>query len=1741
MFSLDGILWQTSMSIGISNNDWNSVIWCQELNNFIAIASAGQNSKLAFSSDGKYWKLTDASVNNGLSCIAWSPSLNIFSVLSIKYSSIVNQATILSNWNGIPTTPLATQNMRSVTWIPDLDLFIAVGLSGTILTSPDGIDWTSRTPPASNNWNSVAWSPSLNLLVAVSNSATTTNSIITSPNGVTWTARTAPFGYNWYSICWSPSLGIFVAIAQSAINTSTIMTSTDGITWTAQTAPNVAWWQIIWSPELSIFVAVGTSSVITSTNGTTWTSRTPSFSSTWKSIAWSSTLNLFVAVADSGSFRVMTSPDGINWTNRTAPNTIQWWNICWSSELGLFVVVSADTSNNSIMYSSNGIDWTTSLSGINGPAWYFITYSPKYNSFVSVANSSSMNNIMKTINHNNLSLINVNTTSSSLDLSNVISSNYPTLGNIKNVLKNTYTISSSLTWNWTSIIIIPQTTGGSGVSFNTYYYMASSSSGIAYSVDLINWVSVSATANNWNSIAWSPSLNIGIVIASSGTNNRISRIDAFNSISTPTFIINNNWTSVCWSPDLLMFVAVASSGTDNRVAITYNGTTWLSKQSAANNNWTSICWSPDLNIFVAVASSGTGNRVMTSSDGIFWISRNSAADNNWTSVCWSSELNLFVAVASSGTNNRIMTSSNGITWNSITSPADNDWTSVIWISDLYIFVACASSGTNRLMYSTNGTTWALLPTPTNSSWRCIYWDYINSKLIIVASNGSNNIITSNIFKPNYNNSLVGGRFLIDNSTGFISLNTYTTPTYQFEYTDNINSRLFLTNDTITANSMSIGIDSTGTSTIFSSTNRPLVNIVNHNGVDSGLALNGTLIQVTPSILNSLSNLSFGNASSLKPLSVDNSFNLLNINQLSCNTVSISNPFNYVTPGTSMLGLPLITDSNNKIGNINKLTSNSLQVNNNTLLTYSNALVNNSVYNSMINYTFAFNLGNNSYVRTLLWIPELTTGIAVQYSNSSSCFVSTTTNGTTWSTTSSQIPVILQCVSLSWSPTLNLCLATSESGSTVSISSNLNTWTSITGFPNAAWRTSCWSSFANIFVIFGSNITGNSIWTSTNGTNWTARGGPNATIRCCISISSPINLIIACASNSNIYYSSDGINWTTLAVSFSIGSIAYSSSLNRIIAVRNDTSNTLRTSTDGINWSTVTIASIPSSTVMSNVEWSESLGIFLITMDNSQVMISKDGLNWNLVSSWSSVYSASNAIPGVTKIVWASSLNRFLFSTTYTLNNNGIMGFTNSNQLSSATYSQSNVSNTVDISVLNRKIKQSIGTLYNCLNTWYTRTSVADNSWTSICWSSSLSLFIAVASSGTNNRVMTSPNGMTWTSQTSAADNNWTSVCWSTELTLFVAVASSGTGDRVMTSTNGTTWTSQTSAANNNWTSVCWSPELTLFVAVALSGTGNRVMTSTNGINWTSRNSASNNNWTSVCWNSDMLLFVAVSSSGVGNRIMTSPDGITWTSRTSAADYNWVSIIYIYELNCSVAISNHATNIVQNAIMISSDCYNWKLLSYKNSTAWTSICWSQDYAMFVTVSNTGTANRVNNSKLAYNAIKNTIIANPNTIKVNNLNGRVSLGVATPTFQLHLSSDSAAKAATSTWTVSSDERLKENIQDADLDMCYNNINDLRLVRYTWKDEVYTSDQVSDRSKLGWIAQEVETVFPKAVEKHNIHGYEDCRTLNNDQIIASLYGCIQKLIQKCEIRQNTIDELKNKYSEISTVFDNLEFVTE
>lgn len=215
--------------------------------------------------------------------------------------------------------------------------------------------------------------------------------------------------------------------------------------------------------------------------------------------------------------------------------------------------------------------------------------------------------------------------------------------------------------------------------------------------------------------------------------------------------------------------------------------------------------------------------------------------------------------------------------------------------------------------------------------------------------------------------------------------------------------------------------------------------------------------------------------------------------------------------------------------------------------------------------------------------------------------------------------------------------------------------------------------------------------------------------------------------------------------------------------------------------------------------------------------------------------------------------------------------------------------------------------------WVARIPASDaKNWRGITYSPTLDLYVAVANGGTaNQKVMTSPDGITWTLRTTPADNAWNSVTWGAGL--LVAVSSTGTANRVMTSPDGITWTLRTSAADEDWQSVTFGGGL--FVAVAASGTGNRVMTSPDGINWSIQTSAADLSWRSVTYGNG--LFVAVANSGGTNRIMTSPDGITWTLRTAPNSNNWRCVTYGYNLFVAGALSG-----ATNSVMTSLDGITW---------------------------------------------------------------------------------------------------------------------------------------------------------------------------------------------------------------------------
>jgi hypothetical protein len=135
-----------------------------------------------------------------------------------------------------------------------------------------------------------------------------------------------------------------------------------------------------------------------------------------------------------------------------------------------------------------------------------------------------------------------------------------------------------------------------------------------------------------------------------------------------------------------------------------------------------------------------------------------------------------------------------------------------------------------------------------------------------------------------------------------------------------------------------------------------------------------------------------------------------------------------------------------------------------------------------------------------------------------------------------------------------------------------------------------------------------------------------------------------------------------------------------------------------------------------------------------------------------------------------------------------------------------------------------------------------------------------------------------------------------------------------------------------------------------------------------------------------------------------------------------------------------------------------------------------------------------------------------------------------YQLHLENNSAGKPDYSGfWSNSSDERIKKDIVMADLNICYQNVKNIPLKRFGFKDGIYTETQLADRHGLGFIAQDVQKYFPKAVSAKPMHGLEDCLDVNQGQIMNSLYGCVQKLIEKVEKLEADNETLKTELSEL------------
>ena len=153
------------------------------------------------------------------------------------------------------------------------------------------------------------------------------------------------------------------------------------------------------------------------------------------------------------------------------------------------------------------------------------------------------------------------------------------------------------------------------------------------------------------------------------------------------------------------------------------------------------------------------------------------------------------------------------------------------------------------------------------------------------------------------------------------------------------------------------------------------------------------------------------------------------------------------------------------------------------------------------------------------------------------------------------------------------------------------------------------------------------------------------------------------------------------------------------------------------------------------------------------------------------------------------------------------------------------------------------------------------------------------------------------------------------------------------------------------------------------------------------------------------------------------------------------------------------------------------------------------------------------------------------KLGNYNGEfkvISSTSAVDTDYIRITSTGAIfnPTGSSVWSTTSDRRIKENIEEASYDKCYDNINNLGLYRFNYIDGFNNVNK--DIKQLGFIAQEVKDIFPKAVVSQSFNNDElnipDLLTIDISQINYSLYGAVKKLIEMCNDKKKRLIILNN-----------------
>jgi len=159
----------------------------------------------------------------------------------------------------------------------------------------------------------------------------------------------------------------------------------------------------------------------------------------------------------------------------------------------------------------------------------------------------------------------------------------------------------------------------------------------------------------------------------------------------------------------------------------------------------------------------------------------------------------------------------------------------------------------------------------------------------------------------------------------------------------------------------------------------------------------------------------------------------------------------------------------------------------------------------------------------------------------------------------------------------------------------------------------------------------------------------------------------------------------------------------------------------------------------------------------------------------------------------------------------------------------------------------------------------------------------------------------------------------------------------------------------------------------------------------------------------------------------------------------------------------------------------------------------------------------------------------TLQIDAANNRVGIGTAFPGTALDVCGTISATSTTvaNSTTCLSDIRFKENIQP--LENSLDKISQMRGVHYDWKIKEFPKKGFSEDKQIGFIAQEIEKLFPELVQT-NEDGYKSVSYDKMTPILVEAVKEQQDIIntQKEEIAvlQQQVDELQGLKAQVAAL---------